>query len=103
MHNSLKTFCLQICPLPHSRCSAKTNRGNSLKKKKKKEKVSIIEKKSRLKGTPSSFGQADDLNYYAQREDFLLIFISFTESATEVINKRVLGDSGSKNTNLASE
>ena len=51
---------------------------------------------------PSSFEQADVLNYYAQREDFLLIFISFTESATEVINKRVLGDSGSKTTNEAS-
>ena len=74
MHNFLKTFCLQICQLPHNRCSAKTNLGNNLKKK---EKVSIIVKKSRLKGTLTSFEQADVLNYYAQREDFLLILYLF--------------------------
>ena len=39
---------------------------------------------------PSSFGQADVLYYYAQREDFLLIFISFTESATEVIRESLV-------------
>ena len=31
-----------------------------------------------------------------------IIFISFAESATKLINKRALGDSGSKTTNLAS-